>query len=100
MFCSGQASSNDFIDGVIQGPRLKNSQHAQEIWEEVPPPPSTPTPPSVKRFNTQPEGTDISVSSDSTHSKGQQSPERKMLDIVTGSLSPSLLAEGAQTVHA
>jgi hypothetical protein len=34
------------------------------------------------------------------NSQRQPSPQRETLEIVTGSLSPSLLAEGAQIVHA
>jgi hypothetical protein len=34
MFCSGQPSPSDFIDGVIQGPRPLNPQHAQDIWDK------------------------------------------------------------------
>jgi hypothetical protein len=100
MFCSGQASPSDFIDDVIQGPRPSNPQHAQEIWDNDTREICPPTPPSVIRFNTQPEEIEPIDLSDSELNQGQLSPERKTLDIVTGSLSPSLLAEGAQTVHA
>jgi hypothetical protein len=100
LFCSGQALPSDFIDGVIQGPRPRNSTHARDIWNDIPPELSLPHPPSVTRLHTQPEGTDLSASSDSPNSQRQPSPQRETLEIVTGSLSPSLLAEGAQIVHA
>jgi hypothetical protein len=100
LFCSGVATPSDFIDGVIQGPRPTNAVHQQELLLSPKSPRDIPyTPPAG--LHTQPEQTEIADPLNSIQTlQGQPSPERETPSSVTGSQSPSLPAEGAETVHA
>jgi hypothetical protein len=101
LFCSGQARPSDFVDGVIQGPRPENLQHARDLMRiELPKDEFPSPPPSVKRLN-KPEANALIASSEpALQHPGQPSPAQQTLPLVTGSRSPSLPAEGAQIVHA
>jgi hypothetical protein len=102
LFCSGLARPSDFVNGVIQGPRPMNPQHAHCLLMHPGSPPELPyTPPGHGLFtqpepSTQPEP----LTSIIAQYQGQPSPERKTPTTVTGSLSESLPAEGAQIEHA